>query len=1115
MPINPIFRRAGNSTAQNQLGWMYQKGRGVPQDDAEAVRRFRLAAEKGNAQAQNNLGWMYEKGRGVPQDDAEAVRRYRLAADQGNATAQSNLGWMYERGRGVPQHDAETVRWHRLAAEQGDASAQNSLGWMYEKGRGVPQDDAEAVRWYQLAAEQGSAIAQTNLGWMYERGRGVPQDDAEAVRWYRLAAEQGYARAQNNLGVMYEDGRGVPQDDAEAVRWYRLAAEQGYARAQNNLGFMHEHGRGVPQDDTEALRWYRLAAEQDKAAGRAHLGVALVRGIGTDTNREEGWRLIGLAAKEEGVSALLALAARYRLGLDTVPDHTAARAFYQRAIEAGGAADGHLGLLALDFSGPPEAVREALLRVAREFPEGGSFIGGQARDAAIRLLEAARASSLEGAAEAVALLDRHDPLKAAVDPVRWRTAVAPVLSSVAAATNNASAATPTRATVTSVPSSMVTPPTGSAGAGAAASPFAALVGAELTAERGQIAALITAGTFNDELVRRQERVVELVRLTGDTDGALAEKLTALRYREVRASLDWGSTDNYFVLLDASCRWSEASRWARQLERPGAALFMAKQAVNRLQDARRRLVDLNENLRECFLKAQEDRYRRLADLFVELGRLGEAETVIRMLKDFETYEYVRRDPGSAGKAYDHLPLDQPEGALGTALGGAGLVQAALALERRDLLKQKIRGEPDSAVAARLTEVQRLLEEAERTARADFDRVRVALVALERSGDERSIASRDLLASGSVQGLLKSQFRGEAAALHMVVLPDRVHVIVTTADTQIVRTTSVEAAELGRLVLALREAVQSPGRDPRPAAQRLYDLLLRPVAAELAASQAKLLLLSLDHLLRYVPFAALHDGERYLAERYALTLFTEAARTNLARQNAVSWEAAGFGVTAAPGFTPLPAVAEELRAIVRAGNDGEGLLPGRVYLDQSFTGARFRDAAQAGFPVVHVASHFVLRPGDARDGFLLLGDGGRLTVEELRRIPLAGVDLLALSACETAVGRRDGDGRELESLGVLAQERGAGAVMATLWPVADASTARFMRLFYQARVETGLSKAAALQAAMRAFLAHSGEAQQAAADPGRGAEVVGSPRPTVPAGTAHPYHWAPFVLIGSPW
>ncbi len=67
---------------------------------------------------------MYHHGRGVPQDYAEAMMWYRLAADQGNASAQYNLALMYHHGQGVPQDYAEAARWYRRAADEGHAGAQ-------------------------------------------------------------------------------------------------------------------------------------------------------------------------------------------------------------------------------------------------------------------------------------------------------------------------------------------------------------------------------------------------------------------------------------------------------------------------------------------------------------------------------------------------------------------------------------------------------------------------------------------------------------------------------------------------------------------------------------------------------------------------------------------------------------------------------------------------------------------------------------------------------------------------------------------------------------------------------------------------------------------------------
>lgn len=265
---------AGSSTAQYNLAVMYANGEGVPQNDTEAARWYRLAAEQGSVAAQLNLGFVYEAGQGVPRDGAEAIKWYRLAAEQGSAAAQLNLGLMYDEGRDVPRDAAEAVRWYLLAAEQGNAAAQLNLGYMHRYGEGVPQDDAEAARWYRLAAEQGNAAAQSNLGLVYRNGRGVPQDDAEALRWYRLAADQGNAVAQLNIGLMYREGAGVPQDDAEAASWYRLAAEQGMPDAQSGLGFLYEQGLGVPRDDAEAMRLYGLAAEQGDAFGQARLETA-------------------------------------------------------------------------------------------------------------------------------------------------------------------------------------------------------------------------------------------------------------------------------------------------------------------------------------------------------------------------------------------------------------------------------------------------------------------------------------------------------------------------------------------------------------------------------------------------------------------------------------------------------------------------------------------------------------------------------------------------------------------------------------------------------------------------------------------------------------------------
>ena len=95
---------------------------------------------------------------------AEAVARYRQAAEEGDPDAQFELGEAYSFGRGVAQDDADAFAWYWRAAEQGHVGAQVVLGIAYRSGWVVAQDAAEAVAWFRRAAEQGDAYAQLALG---------------------------------------------------------------------------------------------------------------------------------------------------------------------------------------------------------------------------------------------------------------------------------------------------------------------------------------------------------------------------------------------------------------------------------------------------------------------------------------------------------------------------------------------------------------------------------------------------------------------------------------------------------------------------------------------------------------------------------------------------------------------------------------------------------------------------------------------------------------------------------------------------------------------------------------------------------------------------------------
>ena len=102
-------------------------GLGVARDNQEAVRLFRIGAERGDPEAQAQLARIYMQGRDLPADESEASKWWLKAAEQGHTTAQAILGWMYMEGRGVPRNSEEAEKWLRRAAESGNELAQEML----------------------------------------------------------------------------------------------------------------------------------------------------------------------------------------------------------------------------------------------------------------------------------------------------------------------------------------------------------------------------------------------------------------------------------------------------------------------------------------------------------------------------------------------------------------------------------------------------------------------------------------------------------------------------------------------------------------------------------------------------------------------------------------------------------------------------------------------------------------------------------------------------------------------------------------------------------------------------------------------------------------------------
>lgn len=573
---------------------------------------------------------------------------------------------------------------------------------------------------------------------------------------------------------------------------------------------------------------------------------------------------------------------------------------------------------------------------------------------------------------------------------------------------------------------------------------------------------------------------------------------------------------------------------RDQSQPMVAILFLKLAVNISQEQRASVAGLDLELQESLRKKLEPSYRVLASLLVDQGRLAEAQEVLRLLKEEEYQQFLR---GAPDHPQDPATLTGPEPSwqaryleISEKIALLGREFAELQQKEKDGLTESERNRREQLVADLEVAkkgydqfIQRMEADVERQAEAD--RVRAEI-------ERRRLDSLDEL-----QGTLDI-LGHNVVALHFLVTSDRVRIILTTPSTQVGRESLIASTELNHLIEAFREQIERPQTDPqargtivaipgqlpegnvRELAERLYRVLIAPVQGDLDQAGATTLMLSLDDRLRYVPFPALHDGHRYLVERYAMAILTDAARDKLrATSDASPWKVAGLGLTRAvtvrgPGspnrpesFAALPSVKDEVAAVVHT-IAGAAAQPEQIRLDEQFTEASLEETLNRAYSVVHIASHFEFRPGSEAASFLVLGDAKPLSLAQIDsvRFNFHRLELLTLSACETALGGgRNEQGKEIEGLGALAQRKGAQSVLATLWKVADSSTAVLMEQFYEQR-KRGLTKAEALQHAQLTLL----HGDTGTSRPGDTASPTDAGRVSP---YAHPFYWAPYILMGN--
>src|ERR1041385_4389419 len=293
-----------------------------PTMSQELVKR----AESGDPQAQFELGRAYEDGKGVPQDDEQAVQWFRKSAEQGNAKAQTSLGVMYAQGLGVNYDRAEAIRWYKQAAKQGLDEAIYNIAIAYYNGEGVEANLHDAATWMMVASRNGDTqatealtrisqelhqhmeISKFQLAELYDKGDELTQDLPAAASLYRELAEEKDGmwyndRSRYQLCQLYVVGKGVPQDYPRAKSWCK---KSGVDFSNIVLGRMAEQGLGQAKNLHEALDYYKQAAFRAVPDGYMDTArLELASGAHDAQKKAYFWYLIAVKRKVPGAEEKL------------------------------------------------------------------------------------------------------------------------------------------------------------------------------------------------------------------------------------------------------------------------------------------------------------------------------------------------------------------------------------------------------------------------------------------------------------------------------------------------------------------------------------------------------------------------------------------------------------------------------------------------------------------------------------------------------------------------------------------------------------------------------------------------------------------------------------------
>ncbi len=428
-----------------------------------------------------------------------------------------------------------------------------------------------------------------------------------------------------------------------------------------------------------------------------------------------------------------------------------------------------------------------------------------------------------------------------------------------------------------------------------------------------------------------------------------------------------------------------------LKQPELAVLFYKQSVNLHETIRRDIRKLDKGIQKSYLETVSSSYKHLAELLIKQDRIMEALQVLDLLKVQELEDYFKNIKGSDRSAQG-VRLLEPEKAISDK-------RLAVSFDNSQEINSQLANQIQQLPKSEINKVPEYLQK---------------------------------IPQGT-------------ALLYPLILGDRLEIILFSPNTlPIHRTVNITQDKLQSLVTEFKAGLMDEGsEDYKEPAKAMYNLLIKPIEAELAQNKTQTILYAPDGILRYIPLAALYDGKQWFAEKYRISNLIAYTLTDFAPQpkSPPNILAGAFGGKAGErkfGQIALPATIKEVQAIANSFDNSLSLLEDDF--SRATTESKFKN-----YNILHFATHAEFNTGTPDNSFIIFGNGDKIRLSELTDWQIPNVELIVLSACQTGLGTL-GSGVEILGFGYQVQKAGAKQAIASLWSVNDEGTQALMEAFY---------------------------------------------------------------------